>query len=269
MLPGAARLVFINGKKCHNVLDSRLHRKLYLEKLFRYTELTRMSFFSRSIPVLFYSRKQLIVGTIKTGKKMVFNQVLNIDLDFNNLEKTLNQLKLKLGNSGWRVLISDELSYVFDLVFPKTTNLSRELIFKEVLQIVPEELTDLDWDYKFLPNNEADEQKIKVFSPVQEYWLKLKHAFSEAEIEVEAVESEEIALTRNSNALIGLALKTDLSGRDKNVLNLGVSKKPWIINLVENLNTKESRLIILILAIALGVFLASTGIIGAQLSLNN
>jgi hypothetical protein len=141
------------------------------------------------------------------------------------LAKIVKELKPK----AVRVLVGDKLCYVLRLKVPSTLDKEEERSFiaKEISAKIPEVLADMDWDYKDLHFNVAQEKKtqegekeVVVFSPVKGFFAKLSRAVNKLGIVVEAIEPEAIAKTRNENPLVGLARKADIKGEDRNVLNI-------------------------------------------------
>jgi len=166
-----------------------------------------------------FSTKKITSESITTALQKVF-------------EKSLSPI------SNVRVLMAEEHLYVFQLSFDEKTknNKIRSAILELAQKIVPEEIDDETWDYKLLDENatypkiavsglalidpQEKSQKALVMVPVGRIFKPLVSALNDRGCKVEAVENSALAGDRHSNPIIGLAMKTDLKGKDASVLNI-------------------------------------------------
>ena len=172
--------------------------------------------------VIYFSRNKFLVAKV-VGKKIKNSKEYNWDnttLDL-SLAKAAKEFKIKT----LRILLSKEVSYVLRLNVP--SNLSgqeeRNYIAKKASETIPENLTDLDWDYREVRFGDAKSEKEKsviVFAPVKGLFKLLSDSANKLNINVEAVEAEAISAVRNASPIIGLAIKEDLGGKDADVLNI-------------------------------------------------
>ena len=169
----------------------------------------------REVTILSTSRTELELSVVDTAKKIVLDSH-KTKWDPTSTEETskiLEFLKTNTNNSKIRILLRADAYYLLELPYKEET--TRKEVFAKVSSKIPEDLEESSWDYKV-----TEDKKIIAFAPVKEIYEALLNPLNEAEKEVEAVEPEEIALQRNENPIIGIALKTDLRGKDSEVLNL-------------------------------------------------
>jgi hypothetical protein len=161
------------------------------------------------------------------------------------LDMVLSKMKTQLKAKRIRVLIGDDLSYVLRLTMPSTLGKKeeKEYLAKKISEQIPEELSDTQWDYKELyldatKKPSKEEKKVVVFSPVKGFFEKLSRALEKLDLVVEAIEPEVIAKTRDTDPIIGLAMKKDIKGKDEDVLNI----EPLETVTVENEDESEELL---------------------------
>lgn len=142
-----------------------------------------------------------------------------------NLANVLGDVYKKFKAKKIRILLGDNLNYTFNLNIPGdlTGKEEREYVFEKVRELVPENLSETDWDYREIKSklkHANQTKKVIVFVPVKGLYDMLQMALDNSSFEVEAIEPELIAGLRNSNPLVGLAMKKDIKGKDQEVLNL-------------------------------------------------
>ncbi len=171
--------------------------------------------------------KERIVGA-KVKDKSKIADAVEYGWDKTTLDIVLSKLKDHFKFTKVRILLGDDLSYVVRLTLPDEIDKegAREYIKNQIQDKIPEALEEGDWDFKELDfkaggeDQKGSERQVIVFSPVKDVFSKLSEALNRIEIEVEAVEAEVVAKTRNLNPIIGITLKEDISGKDEEVLNL-------------------------------------------------
>lgn len=180
--------------------------------------------FFKTISVIAINRKNLVAAKVKAYNRKIA-KAYEYEYDFENLSKYILKAKTDIGASRVRILVSDDLTYTLKLKIPAklSGDEEREFVRKKIMEEIPENLDELEWDYKEVEttDKEADGKKeVIVFCVVKKYFDKLKEAIDKANITVEAVEPVSIAQKRYENPVVGLALKKDLEGKDEDVLNL-------------------------------------------------
>lgn len=178
--------------------------------------------------------KGKILGAKVDEKKLGVTDSYELGWDTNTLDLSLAQIIEKLRVKKIRILIDDSFSYVLRVNVAKNLRgiEERKYVSEKIKEKIPEVLHDDDWDYKEIrfnlsqgkENRDTKEKEVLVFSPVKYLMELISKAVVNLGIEVEAIEPVEIAATRNSNPVIGLALKDDISGNDKDVLNISLDK---------------------------------------------
>lgn len=179
--------------------------------------------FGSKVTILSLSQKQVGASVVALGKTPKVQQLASSPWTPETLGETLKQLASQLPGRTIRVLLAEDIAYVVELHLPKQEALNREQVLSQLKIQIPEELHDHDWDFRLEPASkaaQADGQKILAFAPVQQLWQLFSTAVMQACLEVEAVEPEQIARKRHPDPVIALALKTDLKGKDEQVLNL-------------------------------------------------
>jgi hypothetical protein len=113
------------------------------------------------------------------------------------------------------------VSYSFTTTIPLDTPAENErpMIAEHVIQRIPEELTDTEWDFSIIKKTKTEKQ-ILVFAPLKKIVTTLMSAAQKAHITIEAIEPLALTQKRHKDLHIGLALKNDISGTDENVMNV-------------------------------------------------
>ncbi len=174
----------------------------------------------KEIYVLSLSRSEVELSIVDSKNKKVLDKhktKWNPDSPEESA-KILEFLKSSKKSSKIRILLRKDAYYLLEL--PYKAGLTRRDIHKKVSGIIPEELDEKSWDYKVV------EEKIVAFAPVKSIYEAILKPLKETQKEVEAVEPEEISIQQNEDPVIGIALKTDLKGKDTEVLNLEEKKEP-------------------------------------------
>ena len=181
---------------------------------------------TKTVVVLTIYRDKIIVAKISLGRPPKIISKFGADWNEDNLITILTAVKEKLKTDRLRLLLSQEASYVvkteIDAVWDDDSQ--RSAVLEKITGQIPEELKADDWDYKVIAQHK-DKQEIVAFAPVRQLFAAVSLAMKEVGLKVEAIEPEEIALERDSDPLIGLALKTDLKGKDSQVLNLKLNQE--------------------------------------------
>ena len=221
--------------------------------------------FSHKIPILYFSKDKLKVSLVSVGKSPKVLKTDETGWTSESLKATLIQAKKQLKISNFRLLLADDLSYVVTLKIPLSTpeDKARQLVLDKLTSLIPEILTNQDWDFKETGKKDQTEKEVIAFAPVQDKFLIISQALSEAGIDTEAIEPEVIARFRNEDPLIGLALKSDLKGKDEKVLNI-IPKPPKPTK--QSLVNKQQLIIFLIILILAGLVVG--GVLTSRNALN-
>lgn len=186
--------------------------------------------FGKTHIIIAISKEKIIAAKVKAKGNNKIKDVLEYGFDVNTLDVVFENIKQKFKVKSVRILVGDSLSYVLRLKVP--TGLEgddeREFISKKISEKIPEVLGDSEWDYKDLHFNVSksaksegnSEKDVIVFSPVRGVFRALSQAANKVDLKIEAIEPEAVSKTRDTNPLIGLAMKSDIEGKDKDVLNL-------------------------------------------------
>jgi len=169
--------------------------------------------------VISINRTKIRSGLVELGDTPEIDSLAEGSWTDDNLVELFKKIKSHYGDLPVRIVLGDDISYVLELLIPNDVENERSFIGLKITEKIPDILEDNDWDYKLI---EADEKgrKIKVFAPVKSYLKKISFSASEAGLEIEAVEPVFLSKERNPEPMIGIALKTDIKGKDENVLNV-------------------------------------------------
>lgn len=224
----------------------------------------------KEIIVISITRGQIKLTLVDAGENKIIKETKK-EWDPTNIEETrkvITELASSMEERKVRLLLGEDISYVLEL--PYSEDITRKEILSEISEKIPEQLDEYSWDYKI--EEKEGEEKIIAFAPVKNVYENFVKPLLETQIEVEAVEPEQIAQNRNENPIIGLALKKDIKGKDEKILNLKTrepvekkepeqkgEKPKGDINLKEKI-LKNKKNIILV-AVSVILFLGAGGIL--------
>ena len=182
--------------------------------------------FNKKIPIIYLSKTKLKVALVKLDREPKIVKSDETGWNKDSLTDSFKQAKKQLKAKTVRLLLADDLAYILEFNIPFDTKPSKErtVVKKRVQAEVPEILEHDDWDFKETGRKTQKDKQIIAFAPVKSAFSLISESFTNANVEVAAIEPETISKIRHKNPLIGLALKTDLKGKDKKVLNLKLKK---------------------------------------------
>jgi hypothetical protein len=178
--------------------------------------------FDTSVPVLYFSKNAVqLANVITSGNPHVAGKKSFPWARTQTLLPIISKLAPLLSKRKVRILLSPDLSYTITLAIPSSVKTKEERAYiKNLVQDqIPELLESDDWDFKELESSKS-EKKVLAFAPVSSFFNELSKVITATNLSVEAIEPEEVAKTRHNDPIIGIALKTDISGKDQNVLNV-------------------------------------------------
>ena len=197
--------------------------------------------------VIYISKDKLTGVKVDGGKQALYDRI-ELGWDTNTFDICLSKIVEKLQSQKMRVLLDNSLSYTLRLSIPPGLNETdeRRLIAEKIREKIPEVLRDEDWDFREIQFNltgkskpiDGKEREIIVFSPVKYVTELLRKSKINLNLDIEAIEPVEIAQTRNANPIIGIALKDDMKGKDKDVLNINLSESKKEEDFKDVINTK-------------------------------
>jgi hypothetical protein len=203
--------------------------------------------------VIAISKDKIVVAEVNPTAKSKIGQAYEFGWKEETLDLVFAEIIKKFKTKSFRILVSDELSYVVRLIVPADVAREkvRDYIWDEIASKIPEELSGAQWDYKEVDSEKDDKtdkaKDVIIFALVKSFYQILGKAVKNVNMSVEAIEPEAIAKTRDVNPLVGIALKEDTTGRDENVLNLKLTmtedeanKIKEGVNEIELENVKES-----------------------------
>lgn len=185
--------------------------------------------FSQIKYILSINRKTISLFKSALSKDKVEEKVFEKEWNQQELSEILKELRKQYKFSILRVLLSDDLSYEFVLRFPKQdfekSSNKRDLVFSKTRELIPEILTNGEWDFKEEISQEKNEVQIRVFAPLKQLTLQIEKAAIDNKITIEAIETMTNASSRNADPVKSILTKKDIFGKDEEVLNIQLSAK--------------------------------------------
>lgn len=178
--------------------------------------------FTKKIPIIYLTKDKLKLVLVKLGKEPKVLKSDEISWNKDSLGESFKQAKKQLKTKTIRLLLADNLSYILQLNIPfdvKSAN-EKDLVKSKIKPEMPEILESEDWGFKESGRKTQSDKQIIAFAPVKSSFSLISQALVDAGLKAEAVEPEVISKIRHENPLIGIALKTDLKGKDERTLNI-------------------------------------------------
>lgn len=158
------------------------------------------------------------------------DQNLTAKLEKEITSTDVEQIKTELkdfNDQSILLLLSDSISYLYEKILDPplvVDNSLKEKLLNIIKSEIPEDFSDFIWDYK-VEKTLDEKQKIIIFAPVKEFQLLINEISNSLAIKIEAIETESIAAMRDPNPVLGIIKKTDIKGKDEEVLNLSIIPK--------------------------------------------
>jgi len=178
--------------------------------------------FTKKQAIVFITKDKIKITLVVLGKVPKITPLAEFVWNKDSLLASFQQVKSQIPGKKIRLLLGDDLSYTTNLNIPANIQPKdeRQTVTEKVKEVIPELLNNQDWDYKQTGKTNQTDKEIIVFAPVKDKFLLINTAIQQAGLQLEAVEPQIIAKIRNDDPIIGLALKKDLKGEDKTVLNI-------------------------------------------------
>ena len=150
--------------------------------------------------------------------------ILEKEIDSNDLEKIEAELKY-LSGRNILLLLADSISYLYEKVIDPPLIVDNHLkgkLLEIIKQDIPEDFSEFYWDFK-IKNDPNGKQKVTIFAPIKEFQEIISQISNKLAIKIDVIEPESIATTRDPSPIIGIYKKTDIKGKDEEVLNLSLT----------------------------------------------
>jgi len=150
--------------------------------------------------------------------------VLEKEVDSIEIEKIETELEYLNGQSIL-LLLSDSISYLYEKIIDPpliVDNNFRDKLLEIIKQDIPEDFSEFYWDFK-IKNDPSGKQKVTIFAPIKEFQEIINQISNKLAIKIDVIEPESIATTRDPSPIIGIYKKTDIKGKDEEVLNLSLT----------------------------------------------
>lgn len=151
---------------------------------------------------------------------------LEKEVEYHDIEQAKIELK-SLSGQSILLLLSDSISYLYEKILDSPLVLDnnfKDKLLNIIQPEIPEDFSEFIWDYKVEKTLDG-KQKIIIFAPVKEFQTIINEISNSLNINIEAIETESIAAIRDPNPVLGIIKKTDIKGKDEEVLNLSVIPK--------------------------------------------
>lgn len=178
--------------------------------------------FKNPVRIISITKDKVIAIEVLDAASKKFGKSFEFGWSLTTLDLVLSEVTKKFNTHTFRILVTDDLSYIVRLTVPpeiKREN-TREYIREKLEDKVPDTVDDEEWDYKEVKSESSEGKDVICFVLVKRFARSLTGAITKNHLDIEAVESEVISKTRDANAYIGLAMKQDLTGKDEDTLNL-------------------------------------------------
>lgn len=199
----------------------------------------KKSMFTKKIHVLHISKALITLHEVRSNSTAEIKKVYESEWSEKTLQAICDQLIADFDLKKVRLLFSGDCAYVIKYTLAKDIprDAERAQLFTQMTSLIPETFTDDEWDFKELKTKDSKKKTYLIFVPVMSCYKSISAALSKAHIQVEAIESTQLAQIRHKNPVMGIALKEDLQGKDDEVLNLKLSH-----NFTETTNGTISKL---------------------------
>jgi len=179
--------------------------------------------------------------------------VLEKEVDSIEIEKIEAELEY-LSGQNILLLLADSISYLYEKIIDPPLiidNNFKDKLSEIIKQDIPEDFSQFYWDFKITDDPDG-KQKVIIFAPIKEFQEIINQISNKLTIKVDIIEPESIATTRDPNPIIGIFKKTDIKGKDEEVLNLLLTPKKENSNkIIKKIILTVTFIIILICSIFL------------------
>lgn len=163
----------------------------------------------KGLPIIIITRGTLHVVVIENIKKRRILKEKEYSWDLQNLEHVFHEIDQEFGIENVRFLFTKAVSYVVKVPIPKDIDRERkhQHIVSSLADRIPENFDNAYWDYVEVLGKDGN--VAIVFVPVQDI---LSAILSSARIlgwNIEAIETEELALQNDINPIFGLAKRKE------------------------------------------------------------
>lgn len=177
---------------------------------------------------------------------------LEKEIDSNDLGKIETELKY-LSGQNILLLLADSISYLYEKTIDPPliiNNHFKDKLLEMIKSDIPEDFSQFYWDFK-IKDDSTGKQKVIIFAPIKEFQEIISQVSNKLGIKIDIIEPESIAITRNPSPIIGIYKKTDIKGKDEEVLNLSLTP------LKENSKkiTKKILIFVFIIVLIFSIFL--------------
>lgn len=167
--------------------------------------------------IIYWHQSGLSVYFVNKKLSVVLEKEVESD-DIERIKDELNYLK----GQKISLLLADSVSYLYektiDPPLPVDINFKNKLL-EIIASDIPEDFSQFNWDFKVKSDLEG-KQKVIVFAPIKKIQDIIIQISNDLAIEFDIIEPETIASLRDPNPILGIFKKTDIKGKDEDVLNL-------------------------------------------------
>ena len=149
---------------------------------------------------------------------------LEKEIESNDGEKIEAELSY-LSGQNVSLVLADSICYLYEKIIDPpiiVDNNFRNKLLEIIKQDIPEDFSHFFWDFK-IEKDPNGKQKVIIFAPIRKNQEIINQISNKLTINFETIEPESIAASRDPDPIIGILKKTDIKGKDEDILNLSLA----------------------------------------------
>lgn len=160
--------------------------------------------------VISISGSKLESGLVSLGEKPKVDKRKSFDWTESTLSEVFKKIKNIYKAETLRIVYNVDVSEVLEFSIPKDVTNERSFVGLKMAEKIPGILDRKDWDFKMTGEGKTQKQ-ITVYALKKDLLEKINLATKEADLKIEVIEPITLSEKRNSEPMIGLALKEEVS----------------------------------------------------------
>ncbi len=168
-----------------------------------------MGFFVQKYCVFFISKQCIDLGFVTVGRRISYESGGAFDYDEANFSEALKKAA-KVAGGYARIVLSEELLYVTEIVLPARDLLSRESVLRTAEQSIPENFQETEWDFQILrPLEKPGENKqvhVQVVAVERRFADVFRRALGEVPLVIDQILPESYILAHMEAAESGVTV---------------------------------------------------------------
>lgn len=196
--------------------------------------------------IVFISSNKLESGLVLLGEKPKVDKRKSFEWTESTLPEVFKKIKDIYKAETIRIVYNVDVSEALEFSIPKDVTNERSFIGLKMVEKIPGILDREDWDFKATGETKTQKQ-LTVYALKRELFEKINLAAKEADLKIETMEPMLLSEKRNSDILIGLAMKTDvkeMSFKEENNNDMLTTTKEAVeetVKKVEEVKAEETQ----------------------------